>query len=279
VSRASDLPSVHYDRDVVALYDHDAYGIYRRSHDDLIDLLPTDRRFGRILDVGCGTGTVLRRVQERLAPDELWGLDPSTAMLERAREKLPRLHAVVGDDGALVTDARLRELDVVLACFVMAYSSPERLIARVRPTLARGGLFGSVTTTLRSFRELLAVAEHPIFRVISLGYDISPETVQKELPPVPADPDALVRALDQGGFDVVDLKVRTHPIEFPDGASLYRFGIEGGWWLDLYQRLGVTDQSAGWIHLALRACQLLGLVERPCRTSMETVAVLARRRD
>jgi SAM-dependent methyltransferase len=269
---------VAYDDSVAALYDHDAYGIYRRSHDDLLDLLPTDVRFGRVLDVGCGTGTVLGRVRERFGPEAVFGLDPSEAMLGRAKEKVPGIITVQGNDDALVDVLRLRELDLVLASFVMAYSSPARLIARVKDTLKPGGTFATVTTTLNSFQELLAVASHPIFRVISTGYDISPETVQQELPPVPRDADALRAALEAGGFDVIELRTRTHPIEFVDGRSVYRFGIEGGWWLDLYQRLKLTEKSAIWIHLALRCCQLLGILEKPCRTSMETVAVVARRR-
>jgi SAM-dependent methyltransferase len=275
-ARRSD--GVSYDDTVAALYDHDAYGIYRRSHDDLLALLPEGEHFDRVLDVGCGTGTVLSRVRERFTPAETFGLDPSVAMLARAKEKVPGLIAVHGDDDALVHDTRLRDLGLVLASFVMAYSSPERLIARVKDTLKPGGTFATVTTTLNSFQELLAVASHPIFRVISTGYDISPETVQRELPPVPKNADALRAALEAGGFDVIELRPRTHPIEFVDGRSVYRFGIEGGWWLDLYQRLKITEKSAIWIHLALRTCQLLGILEKPCRTSMETVAVIARRR-
>lgn len=270
---------VTYDDDVASLYDHDSHGIYRHSHDDLLGLLPVARRFERVLDVGIGTGNFASRVRERFSPTELYGLDPSVAMLARAKEKVPGLIPVHGDDGALLGDERLRDLDLVLACFVMAYSSPERLVSRVHETLKPGGMFGTVTTTLNSFQELLRVAEHPVFRVISTGYDISPETVQKELPPVPRGPEALQAVLEAGGFEVLEMRPRTHPIEFVDGRSVYRFGIEGGWWLDLYQRLKITEKSATWIHLALRTCQLLGVLEKPCRTSMETVAVIARRRD
>jgi SAM-dependent methyltransferase len=269
---------VTYHDNVASLYDHDRLGIYRRSHDDLLGLLPDDGRYGRVLDVGAGTGTVLSRLTERFAPEVVYGLDPAPAMLERAAQKVPGLIPILGTDDALVDDARLRDLDLVLASFVMAYSSPERLISRVHQALRPGGTFVTVTTTLNSFRELLRVAEHPIFRLISVGYDISPETVQKEMPPVPKDADDLRKHLEQGGFDVVEMRPQVHPIEFPDGRSIYRFGIEGGWWLDLYQRLGITDRSIWWIHLALRTCQLLGLIDKPCLTSIETVAVIARRR-
>ncbi|MEO0647179.1 MAG: class I SAM-dependent methyltransferase [Cyanobacteria bacterium J06650_10] len=44
----------------------------------------------RILDLGCGTGTLIQRLLH-LAPEiETFGLDPSTEMLNIARQKLPK---------------------------------------------------------------------------------------------------------------------------------------------------------------------------------------------
>src|SRR5215212_5969225 len=46
-----------------------------------------DLRGRRVLDVGCGTG----RLERALAGDaRVWGVDPSTAMLERAKMNAPR---------------------------------------------------------------------------------------------------------------------------------------------------------------------------------------------
>jgi ubiquinone/menaquinone biosynthesis C-methylase UbiE len=43
----------------------------------------------RLLDVGCGTGALLRRLCARQPKLRCSGLDPSTAMLDRARRELP----------------------------------------------------------------------------------------------------------------------------------------------------------------------------------------------
>lgn len=67
----------------------DQYAVYRPEYDDRV--LDTLRdRFGldgegRVLDLGCGTG----RLGVALAPDagEIVGVDPSEAMLDRARER------------------------------------------------------------------------------------------------------------------------------------------------------------------------------------------------
>jgi ubiquinone/menaquinone biosynthesis C-methylase UbiE len=45
----------------------------------------------RVLDVGCGTGYLSRRMAERVGPDgEVTGVDPSSPVLEYARRKTPR---------------------------------------------------------------------------------------------------------------------------------------------------------------------------------------------
>lgn len=268
---------VVYDDQVAALYDHDSHGIYRASHDDMLAMLPHDQTYAHILDVGAGTGAVLRRLSERFAPTTLFALDPSPAMLARASEKVPSIVPVLGDDSALITDLRLRDLDLVVANFVLAYSPPEQLIARIHTTLRPGGIVAITTTTMNSFQEFLRIAQHPIFRVISSGYAISPETIEANLPPVPKSAAALSERLVEGGFEVLDVKTRTHPLRFKSGRALYDFGLEGGWWLDLYQRLALTSRSVPWMHVAMRVCQLIGLLDWQCTTSMETCSVIARR--
>jgi ubiquinone/menaquinone biosynthesis C-methylase UbiE len=45
----------------------------------------------RILDLGCGTGTLIERLLELSPAVEIVGLDPSAEMLNVARQKLPKL--------------------------------------------------------------------------------------------------------------------------------------------------------------------------------------------
>lgn len=53
-----------------------------RKHNQVLELL-RDRRFGLLLDVGCGTGNLLRAVQE--TADQLVGIDLSEGMLRKAK--------------------------------------------------------------------------------------------------------------------------------------------------------------------------------------------------
>lgn len=86
-----------------------------RFYDDLIgalDIQPGDA----VLDVGCGTGTVLRFISTQ-TEIRGFGLDVSPDMLEVAREKAPGLDFRLGDCGQLPYDDN--SMDVVMAC--MAY--------------------------------------------------------------------------------------------------------------------------------------------------------------
>jgi SAM-dependent methyltransferase len=271
-------PAVVYDDDIAAMYDNDSHGIYRASHDDVLAMIPGDRRYARILDVGAGTGTVLRRLQDTFHPDDLFGVDPSAAMLQLAAAKVPEATCVRSDDQALVDDTRLRDLDLIVANYVLAYSPPGQLISRIHASLDAGGIAAISTTTLNSFQEIYRLTAHPIFRIFSLFYDISPETVASHLPPLPKSPDDLGRMLTESGFELLDVRTRHHTMTFKDGRALYDFGREGGWWLDLIQRLGVTAKSLPWVHASLRACQLFGLIDKNCTTTMETCTAVVKKR-
>jgi ubiquinone/menaquinone biosynthesis C-methylase UbiE len=43
---------------------------------------------GRVLDIGCGTGALLSRLQEMPSASQLWGVDASAEMLGVARDRL-----------------------------------------------------------------------------------------------------------------------------------------------------------------------------------------------
>jgi SAM-dependent methyltransferase len=78
----------------------------------------------RVLEVGCGTGAVARRIVERFDGVDVVGVDPSPAFVEHARrlaEGLDRVSFVVGDGRELpVGDG---EFDAVV-CHTCSVTSP-----------------------------------------------------------------------------------------------------------------------------------------------------------
>ena len=93
----------------------------------------------RVLDVGCGTGALLRRINERYPDAKLAGIDPVAPMLAVARGKLPAgVDLQVGwADGLPWADA---SFDVVVSCNVFHYvSNPAPALREMSRVLAPGG--------------------------------------------------------------------------------------------------------------------------------------------
>lgn len=117
---------------------YDALNPWGPSDDFYLDLLMSA---GSVLDVGCGTGALLRRAREAGHSGRLCGLDPAEAMLDVARTR-PDVEWVLGDLASVGWD---REFDLVVMTghvfqvFVSDDSIGATLTA-VRSALGDGGL-------------------------------------------------------------------------------------------------------------------------------------------
>ncbi|MEV4336284.1 class I SAM-dependent methyltransferase [Streptomyces sp. NPDC049590] len=80
------------DLTLAALYD--SLNPWRPGDDFCLGLL---REAGSVLDIGCGTGQLLRRARAGGHPGRLTGLDPAAAMLVQARRARPDVEWVLGD--------------------------------------------------------------------------------------------------------------------------------------------------------------------------------------
>lgn len=58
--------------------------VLRRALNDLQPMIPTGRRFARILDVGCGFGHSFHELAQRFQPEVIVGFDADPALIERA---------------------------------------------------------------------------------------------------------------------------------------------------------------------------------------------------
>ncbi|MBX6752251.1 MAG: methyltransferase domain-containing protein [Micromonosporaceae bacterium] len=96
----------------------------RTAEDCAAYLLPYLRPGQRLLDVGCGPGTITADLAERVAPGRVTGLDTEPAMVERAaavaaERRLSTVEVVVGD--VLALDFADASFDVVHAHQVLQH--------------------------------------------------------------------------------------------------------------------------------------------------------------
>jgi len=131
------------DADLAALYD--AWSP-RGVRDDYDFYLPMVMAAGAVLDVGCGTGSMLHEARDAGHAGRLVGLDPAAGMLAQARKRLD-IDWVQGDLASIGFDA---EIDLVVmtghACQVLVTDDEVRAaLAAIHRALKPGGCFAFET--------------------------------------------------------------------------------------------------------------------------------------
>jgi len=87
--------------------------LFDRVHHSVLDMLPGDLQPKSILDVGCGTGRLLRRAGQQFPDAELAGVDLSEGMIAQANLLTPGARFYVGQAESLpLPDA---SVDLVLS--------------------------------------------------------------------------------------------------------------------------------------------------------------------
>ena len=196
---------------------------------DLLDPQPGER----ILDVGCGEGTLTRRIVERGAT--VLGIDNSLEMIGAAREK--------GLDARLMDAADMKFGESFDAAFSNAtlhwVLDKERAARAIWFALKAGGRFAGEMGgegNLATLRE--ALDEELILR----GY----------VPPVEASnwyasPEEFAQVYETAGFRDIDARLIERPTPIDHGVAAWVTTFRKGW-LD---RAGVPDQERAEIGAAV----------------------------
>lgn len=116
---------------------------------------------GRVLDLGCGTGNLIRMLREVKAA-AYWGADLSGQMIREAGKSLgPEVSLTVADAAALPYGDGQFDIVICNASF-HHYAEPERAVDEIRRVLTAGGtlILGDPTIPGRLTRLLLNQSLH-----------------------------------------------------------------------------------------------------------------------
>jgi ubiquinone/menaquinone biosynthesis C-methylase UbiE len=128
----------------------------------------------RVLDIGCGTGNLLRATGKRHRDVELAGVDPDPKMLARAASKTRKAGLTVRLDRGFAQELAFPDgsFDVVFSSLMLHHldtSSKDEMLGEVRRVLRPDGVL------------VLAdmVGEAAAQRIVAAGFTVEPTRVRK----------------------------------------------------------------------------------------------------
>jgi ubiquinone/menaquinone biosynthesis C-methylase UbiE len=119
-------------------------------HEALLSALGVESEPRCIIDVGCGTGRLLRKIKGRFPNSHLVGIDPAEGMIDRARKMMPDATFLVSGAESLPLLSESVELVVSTLSF-HHWRDQAQGTREIHRVMSPGGTF------------LLADALHPIF--------------------------------------------------------------------------------------------------------------------
>ncbi len=133
----------------------------------------------RVMDVGCGTGTLIERLARRAPQAEIIGVDPDPKALAKARRKVASAGGNVRFEEAYAQKLPAADgsIDRVLSSFMMHHLSLDikrAMIHEVRRVLAPGGTFH-----LADFMPEAKRADGLIARLVHHDVDIKNNTQEQ----------------------------------------------------------------------------------------------------
>lgn len=136
--RRQDVVDLHFSEPSLA----ELYDAFCEGRPDFSFYLPLVMLAERVLDVGCGTGGLLRMAREAGHIGRLCGLDPAAAMLQVARTRTD-IEWVVGDLASVIWDRQF-DLVVMTGHAFQVFIEDDQLrasLAAIRSALTENGRF------------------------------------------------------------------------------------------------------------------------------------------
>lgn len=210
--------------DIAHHYDIDPFNLITDTRDLAFEQIeanvtPPDQ----VIDLGCGTGDGLKRLQGLYSDADLVGLDLSSEMLKLAQNKVD--FETIHDSATNVDQhAENDSFDLVLLHYVMGFVSIDDILPIVSQLLRPGGFCSVLTTTFESYQTLYQQCH-------VLGEETLRQMVQ-----TPLSVDAVLHAVRHNGFNVLTHQRFERELIFEDQDALRAFARDGGWLVQVYSQ-------------------------------------------
>lgn len=123
---------------------------FDRIHRHVLNLVKQEPAPSTILDIGCGTGRLLRKAKKRWPNTQLIGIDLAEGMIEKARQLLPDAKFIVCPAESLNLPDSSADLVLSTTSF-HHWSDQEQALREVRRVLRKGGFFMLADISLPAF--------------------------------------------------------------------------------------------------------------------------------
>lgn len=137
------LTSTNYEKDYFTSKKISRYGDYQklqnsRSHQDLLDLILSQKAGGNLLEIGCAYGFFLKHAENYFNST---GIDISNFAIKKAKNNCLKSNLSVGDIETEIDKYPNNYFDVIVAIDVLEHlQNPSLLLSKISKKLKKGGL-------------------------------------------------------------------------------------------------------------------------------------------
>lgn len=275
------------DQAIHVYYDHDEYKIFAKSQQAAALQLeqwlepPSSLAISlprTVIDIGCGTGTMLALLTERCHFDHVYGIDLSAEMLSVAQTKIPHLTTICAAAQAVNQHFPQAIADLLIVHFLFAYVEYKPLLAQTATVVKKGGLLSVCTTTNNSFLMLKNCAAKKIARVICRIFKINrEELIDQFFALMPKSLPGLINDIQAQGYEVIGQESQRVKVSVATWREAWDFIHNAGWFVGALQQYKVTKWKVFAMFTLGKLMGVFPLNQGRVEDEMEIVVLTARR--
>lgn len=274
----------YQDKAVHQYYDVDEFSILASTQQLVINQLSQASQqqasplSGTIIDIGCGTGNMLKILMEHFAFKQVYGMDLSDEMLTIATTKIKELMAICSSATALSQHFAEPVADLLVLHFLFAYIDHKKLIAQSAQVIKSGGLLSICTTTGNSFKSLQQAGTTMLGRIVTKLLKFDAQTFMDEfLEFMPKNANALTDTLQANGFEVLNVSTQRTKVSCATGTDAWNLLHNAGWFVGALHQLKLSKPLIFLMFYIAKWTRLIP-VNRGCVEDVVEVVVLTARK-